>query len=171
MTKTRFGALRGVVNSSAIDNGAFCHFVVPEGLPNEGTPMYLDPVKQEHPVGAIVRSVDSAHYRAKGFNIQSKAINVAQRAKANERDKKLEDQMMQERPLRFAALVVCFRNGGPDQKGDIVPTQDELVELGGAGDTQWMVKQVMDFAHDLANFGGESKGNVAAAPESETGAA
>lgn len=159
----RFGALR-ILSANAIENGAFCHFTVPEDMPNGGVLMYLDPVNKQHPVGAMVRSSDSKFFRSKGFSLQTKAMSAAKRAKANEQDRVIQDQMEMERPRRFAALVVCLRNPSVEEKGDIVLDEEELADMGNDGEFQWMVNQVMAFAFNAANFGGD-EGNAAGAGE------
>ena len=160
----RFSALKAVYSADAMEHGAFCHFTVPSG-PNQGDPMWLDAKAKSGAVGAMVRSSESKHYRAKGFSIHTLAISATKRAKEHEQDKKIEEQMALERPRRFAALVVSFRNSG--EGGEVVPSQEELLELGNDADTQWVVTQVMNFAHDQSNFG--ASGNAQAAPPAGEG--
>ena len=149
MTDITFDVLEKVQDTDKIENGAW----VDLDNPTNDEPLFADAPKNERRCRALVRSAKSTRYRAKDFNIQTRAMGKSRRARASEQDKILEIEMASERPKKFAVLLAALDNCDSKHPGVKTLSEAEALELAGKPNLQWLVDQVMSAAFKDEPYG------------------
>lgn len=165
-----FDALESAFSEDLIENGAWLHFVGPDGEPLSIPTGKLDADKNPItvPVRARVRSMLSVKYDQHMDRLQTGASSRARKLKGEEaRRKLLIREMKENQPKAFSALVAEFENISKAALGSVRPPESDLLHFALQPKNKVWVDQVLEFAADNANFGSEGEG---ASPGNDAGA-
>lgn len=158
-----FDALESAYSDDLIENGAWLHFVGPDGeplfIPTGQKDEKQNPIKV--PVRARVRSMLSVKYDQHMDRLQTGASSRARKLKGEEaRRKLLLKEMKENQPKAFAALVSELENISAGALGTVTPPESDLLHFALQPRNKVWVDQVLEFAADNANFGADAEGNT-----------
>jgi len=155
-----FDALESAYSDDLIENGAWLHFVGPDGEPLYLTVGEGDKAKRV-PVRARVRSMLSVKYDAHMDRLQTGASSRARKLKGEEQRRKLLlKEMKENQPKAFAALVSELENISRAALGTVSPPESDLLHFALQPKNKVWVDQVLEFAAENANFGADAEGNT-----------
>jgi len=147
----KFDVLERVSSKEAIEDGAWMRV----NAPGTSNPLYRDFKAEDpkEPVRIRVRSIRSEAYQAHAANEERKAFNAAKDLTGQKQRDAIVAVTKKRRVLDFAVLVTEVENVSKGVDGPVKPSHDDLIRIGSASESGWLVDQVFVFARDDENFG------------------
>lgn len=159
-----FDFLEKQYDEDRIENGVWLHF-----LDKEGEPLYIDgpPVYASDgvtvikggtkPSRALVRSILSKAYDKMGDD-SLKSMSAKSRSLKSEAQRRLAAlaEMKGQDPKACSILVVKFENISLVKPGELTPSPADIIHFAKQPKNAPWVKQIIDFAGDNVNYGGET---------------
>lgn len=153
----KFSALTKAFNANLIEDGAWLHLTDVNGDPMYLQPNADDPKESKFPCRFRVRSTLSKIFDDSQDDIQKKALNRARRLKGQAQQDAMADEMKKEAAKNFSVLVAELENIDDEKPGEGgKATRAELLEFALDPHNGHWVSQVLNFAKDNSNFGGQS---------------
>lgn len=156
-----FDFLEKQYDENRIENGAWLHFTN-----DEGEPLYLDgPERQEggqtiggkKPARALVRSILSTSYDKMNDDAMKNMSAKARRLKSEDKRRLAAlQEMKDQQPKACSVLVVKFENTSTEKEGTLTPSPADIQHFASQPRNAPWVKQIIEFAGDNANYGGET---------------
>lgn len=137
-----------ILDPNAMEDGAWLHIKSPD----DGEPLYRDPVKKLFPCRALIRSSQSKVHTATAFRENARNRTEAEKLKADEMADFLEASTKRRMARNFADALVALENCSEEDPGIVHPSDEDKLQWAEEADMNWLVVQIVSFSDTMGNF-------------------